>query len=241
MEVESRDSMNIILIVAGVILVLVVGWAYFMDYMDHREKVEDLSFYENQALEYMVDGKKVGLDGILNIDPSFDPNYFLFTAFCMFRDAQKAWSNNDIVSLEKYYGSKLLAAYKETMEEFIKEGRRNEIRDILKLSSKLCSYKVENGIHQATVLLTVSCYDYLVATSSRRVINGKTDKKIVVTYLLVLEKVKDKKQEKVICPNCKKESGKENQIRCEYCNQELVPINYNWVITNKKVMRKKEL
>lgn len=233
--------MNIILIIVGVVLVLIVGWAFLMDYIEHRNKVFDLSYYEAKNLDYVVDGKNVGLDGILNLNSSFDPSYFLYLVFHLFQDVQKAWSKNDIEALEKYYSPKLFQIYRATLENFQKDGRRNEIRDILQLSSKLCSYKIEKGKEKAEVLLTVSCYDYLVATNSGRIIEGNPDKKIAITYLLELEKEKTSEIQKVVCPNCKKEATKENQTRCEYCNQELVPTHYDWVISNKKVMKQKEL
>ena len=230
--------MDIFIIVVACIL---VGATVFVLWKPKgKEKEKDFNYYVNVPLQYTIDQLAVPINEIKKVDPDFDPNYFLFTTYCLFRDTQKAWSDRDLVTLKKYIGSNLYEVYEKVIKGFLEKGQKNNISDILLLNSKLCSVSIEGGKETAEVLLTISCYDYLVATSSHLIITGNSDRKLAITYLLKLEKVGKEPDTLAVCPNCKQMMKEKHLIRCPFCNSELNPTSYQWIIINKRVLKQTE-
>lgn len=231
--------MNYILIITGIIL-LIITIVVLGTSTTSTKQEKDYQYYVNIPLKYMINNNPATLEEIIKLEPDFDLKYFLFLVLSLFKETQNAWSNRDLTKLKQCVGSDLFDVYEKVMIDFKAKGQKNMIYDIVLLNSKLCSFSIEDGIRKAEVLLTVSCYDYLVTTSSQRIITGNNERKLTITYVLSLEKVKEKQKELENCPNCKQFIKEDHTICCPFCNQELIPNTFAWVITDKKILKQTE-
>ena len=234
--------MDIIFVISGIVLFFIFIFVFCLD--NHKKKkVRDLKYYESVSLRYMIDQTPVSLEEIQKRDHTFQPEYFLFTIFCLLRDIQRAWSEMNLVQLNTYVDSKLFEFYQKAIHDFNEKGQKNMFYDIMPLQSKLCSFRIEKDREIAEVLITISCYDYLVAVSSQRVLAGTNKNKLAITYLLEVEKKLNshKKDDPIICSNCHQLISEQNQIRCPFCNSELVPSQYDWIVVNKRVLSQTEI
>ena len=205
-----------------------------------RKKEKDFNYFVNVPLQYTIDQVPVSLKDIQKRDSDFDPNYFLFTTFCLLRDAQKAWSDRNLNHMKIYFGPRLYEVYERVIKDFSIKGQKNIISDMLLLNSKLCSLSFEGNREIAEVLMTVSCYDYLVATASHRIVTGSNERKLAITYILKLERIRPASDELVICANCKQPMKEKHVVRCPFCNAEMIPKSYDWVIIDKRVLKETE-
>ncbi len=227
-----------IILIAGVL----VGVTIFIIGKPKKEgkREKDLSYYVKMPLQYTIDQVPVSLKEFQKKDKDFDPTYFSFIAFCLFREVQEAWSNRNLNKLKSLIGERLFETYEKVITNFIQKGQKNVIQDLMLLNAKICSVKIENNKETIQVLMMVSCYDYLIATSSHRLLSGNSERKLSITYLVEFERTKEANEEAIICSNCKQLVDKKHAIRCPFCNQELVPKSYDFIITNKVVLKETE-
>lgn len=244
MHIVGDDTMELVIILILILSVLgFFGWffCYQKSLTKQGQRKKDLRYYESVPTRYMIDMNPVSLEEIQKKDPSFEVSYFLFVIFCMFRHIQQAWSNNQSELIQHMIGDSLKEPYQKALKSFIAQGQRNMIYDITPVESRLISFSYDATREEAVVLLTVICYDYLVAVSSQRVIAGSTEHKMMITYLLTVErKLPIKKEEGILCDHCGQMILTPHTIRCPYCNNELVP-NIDWILTGKEILASREV
>ncbi|MEG1987012.1 MAG: TIM44-like domain-containing protein [Bacilli bacterium] len=225
----------IYLFVAIGIFAITILVMFILNNNKHLKK--DLLYYKSTPLVVTVNNQLSTLEEYQKIDINFDASYFLFMTNCLLKEVQTAWSHIQLSELSKLVSTNLYEQYLSTLTDFETKGQKNIITDILPLSSKLCSLSFINGTTKAEILLQVSCLDYLVTNSSHRIITGSDKNRLAITYLIQLERTSiPLKHSQAVCSNCKQVIKVDNLIKCPFCNCELVPTQYDYIMTEKKVL-----
>ena len=153
----------------------------------------------------------------------------------IFKEIEIAWMNFDNKSLQKYCTDELSNSYIAQLEAFKLKKHKNIMSDFKCISCIPTNITKENGIITLTIALNVEMKDYVINTENNLVVKGHESIINNMTYELVYVKKED--QVSKYCTNCGAEIKEENGTKCEYCGSQIVMIDSNWVMSEKRLLR----
>ena len=168
--------------------------------------------------------KKYGIENRKEIEQEF---------YNIFVEVQNAWMNFDYDKLSSLCSDELYNSYKSDLEVLkLKHGQNImntfELKDI-----KIATIGEYNNIFSAVVFLHVTFYDYVIDTTTNKVIRGNKNKKMDNFYRLKFIKVINRIEK---CPSCGSDIKDINTNKCEYCGNPIINNNYKYVLSEKNIM-----
>ncbi len=189
-----------------------------------REKKEDdKPLVEN---EYAV-------NNIMKVLPDFNKDEFYKMAYNHFVSVQEAWMNFDYDKLRSLLTDELFNTYKSQLKTLSIKKQKNIMTDFEKVDIVINRFQVSEKEYAFTVTLRVKFYDYLV-DSNDKVLRGKKNKRMVMTYNLTFVKSKSDKQNN--CPNCGAKLDSSASNVCPYCNSVIVSNTHGYVLSKKEAI-----
>ncbi len=161
-------------------------------------------------------------------------------AYHIYVDIQKAWSKNHIEEAKDLLSNELFNTYKSEIEVMKAKHERNEMSDFQYLDSAVSSVKEENNdTLSVSVLLRVSCKDYLVDMNNSYVKRGDSNR-INYYYYRLSFIIPGTHHYFDTCPNCSAPLPKEEvNIKCEYCGSKIVRKLNKMILTRKEMIEQK--
>ena len=82
-----------------------------------------------------------------------------------------------------------------------------------------------------------------MATSSARIIQGSNTSKYKINYIVDFKRniFENKTENPTHCRICEHELKEDHEGLCPYCNNMILPVNYNWIMTRKKIIFEEKL
>ena len=143
--------------------------------------------------------------------------------------------NFDNKSLQKYCTDELSNSYIAQLETFKIKKYKNIMSDFNCISCYPIKILKENGIITITIILNVKMKDYVINTENNLVVKGHESIINDMTYELVY--VKTEEQVSKFCTNCGAELNEDNGTKCEYCGSQIVMIDSEWKMSEKRLLR----
>lgn len=156
----------------------------------------------------------------------------LLEAYQIFYDTQMAWMNFDYNVLKNLVTDELYNNYHTQLETLKLKGQQNIMRDFKLCEANLLSKKEEENQETIIVSMTVSFYDYIIDTNSKKVLRGKDTQKVTMFYHLTFVKSVEKSD---VCPNCGAPLEKSNY--CDYCKSHIQGLSTNMRMSKKEMIQ----
>lgn len=167
-----------------------------------------------------------------NID---EYNEFVFKAYY---DIQIAWMNDTIKDVEYLLSDEMYNMYKTQLLTLSERNSQNVMSNIKKIDSYIHTIKKQDNTLIITSILKVTCRDYLIDKTSKKVLRGSRFKKNKYTYSVTFKQ--DLNVDKIDkCPTCGAEVKGSERVRCSYCKNLYIVKSNNFILTNKKMLIQK--
>lgn len=169
---------------------------------------------------------------------NFDINKFIQDAFKIYYDVQIAWMNNDIDSVRNILSDELYNSYKMQLLPMQQKNEKNMMENIKLLNAAITIISFIDNKLEIQVEMDVTCNDYIINTTTGRVMRGNKYKKCKYLYMMTFSKSLNNQIDK--CPNCnaKLAAGGES-IKCPYCGSIVKKDSNNFVLKDKKMIMQK--
>ncbi len=178
--------------------------------------------------------KDISLDTIKQIDPTIDITKFKVHAFQIYKDIQTAWMNFDTDTIRKLTTDELYNMYKSQLETLKLKNEQNIMDDIEYLNASIIDIQEDNGLISIELYLNVTCYDYVINTTTNEVTRGSKDNKLDIEYKITLVKSSTNNNKIEKCPNCGAPVDIVSSSTCPYCDSTLVKDASEYVISKKQ-------
>ncbi len=203
--------------------------------------------YDNSKVEYnspyghyQTVSKVNCAEEIRKLDPNFSEEKFKSWVGEVFVKLQSAWSQRDWKLARPFETNELFNQHKAQIEEYINNNKINVVERISIQSVRILDYKVENDREILVVELVSKMKDYIVDATSRKVIEGDSNRYWTMSYNLFFERkagIKTTKTSNISttnCPNCGAPTEITSSGQCEYCGSIITTGDYDWVLANIK-------
>lgn len=167
--------------------------------------------------------------GIVNIPVLKEELYNIF------KEIEIAWMNFDNKALQKYCTDELSNSYISQLEAFKIKKYKNIMSNFNCISCYPIKVIKENGIISLTIILNVKMKDYIINTETNLVVKGHESIINDMTYELVY--VKTEEQVSKFCTNCGAKLNDNHGTKCEYCGSQIVMIDSNWKMSEKRLLK----
>lgn len=160
-------------------------------------------------------------------------------AYRIYIDIQVAWSKNNIEEAKDLLSNELFNTYKSQIEVMKAKNERNEMANFKFLDSTIESVKEEDNSLSVSVLLNVTCNDYLLDSKNNSIIRGSMYATNYYYYRLNFiihgeHHYFDK------CPNCSAPLPKDEvNIVCSYCGSSIIRKLNKMILTRKEMIEQK--
>ena len=206
------------------IIVIILGIIFYFDIKKSK----------NKLIEGCLNNNKLHL---LNVNEYDDKKKLEIEAFNIYSQLQYAWMNFDEDTIRKYTTDEMYNMYLMQMDTLKVKNQKNIMCDINYLGSYIENKFEENGQETISIILEVSCRDFIIDTTTNKVVRGNIDIKRY-TYKLTFVKTVDNKDIDV-CPRCSAPVEGNNSGVCEYCRSTLINNNYTLVLSKKEMKYQK--
>ena len=159
-------------------------------------------------------------------------------AFNIYKELQYAWMNFDEDTIRKLTTDEMYNMYLMQLDTLKVKNQKNLMYDIKYLGSKIVNRTEVNGQETIVINMEVSCYDFIIDTTTNKVVRGSANKLNYYNYELTFVKTVDNK-ELDACPQCGAPVEANNSGVCEYCKSTLISNNYTLVMSKKKMLSQK--
>ena len=208
------------------IAVLIVG---ILIYLSEKKS-------KNKLIDNIINNNKMKL---LDVNKYEDKKKLEIEAFNIYTQIQYAWMNFDEDTIRKYTTDEMYNMYLMQMDTLKVKNQKNIMYDINYLGSSIKNRFEENGQETINIILEVSCRDFIIDTTTNKIVRGNMHIK-KYTYELTFVKTVDNK-EIDICPRCSAPVEGNNSGVCEYCRSTLINNNYTLILSKKEMKHQKEL
>lgn len=206
------------------IAVLIIILAVYLS--SNKKKKEIINNALNSKLE-LIDINKFPEEKRLEIQ-----------AFNIYKELQFAWMNFDEERIRRLTTDEMYNMYLMQMDTLKVKNQKNLMYDIKYLGSRVVNRHEENGVETITINMQVSCYDFIIDTTTNKVVRGIATKLNNYSYELTFVKTTNNK-ELDICPQCGAPVNGNNSGICEYCGSTIISNNYTLVMSKKKMLAQK--
>lgn len=170
----------------------------------------------------------VGLDN--NIDN------LKLQAFEVYEDIQIAWMNDGLESVRNCLSDEMFNMYQMQLSTLRMKNQQNIMEDINYKNAVIFNVKKgKDGIITIEVKLTVTCLDYLINKTTKKVLRGDSKKINLYNYLLTFQK-SDNPLNFSYCPKCGAPISNFNSTKCNYCNSIILGNSQNLVLVKKEMI-----
>lgn len=154
--------------------------------------------------------------------------------FNTYKDIQIAWMNKDLEPVRNMLSDHMFNMYKTQVATLIAKKQTNMMEDITYDNCRVINVQNINGKQEVTVILEVTCKDYIV-DKNNKVIRGKDTAINHYRYRLCFVRSVTKSTLDT-CPNCG--AGLENAAsdKCEYCGTVITKESTNLAMTEKHML-----
>lgn len=206
------------------ITVLIILLAIYLS--NEKKKKEIINNALNSKLE------------LLDLNKFPEEKQFEIQAFNIYKELQFAWMNFDEERIRKLTTDEMYNMYLMQMDTLKVKNQKNLMYDIKYLGSRVVNRHEENGQETIVINMQVSCYDFIIDTTTNKVVRGFATKLNNYSYELTFVKTTDNKKLD-ICPRCGAPVEGNNSGVCEYCGSTLISNNYTLVMSKKKMLAQK--
>ena len=194
----------------------------------------DIKKSKNKLIEGCLNNNKLQL---LDVNKYDDKKKLEIEAFNIYSKIQYAWMNFDEDTIRKYTTDEMYNMYLMQMDTLKIKNQKNIMCDINYLGSYVENRYEENGVETINIILEISCRDFIIETTTNKIVRGNTDIKRY-TYELTFVKTVDNKDIDT-CPRCSAPVEGNNSGVCEYCKSTLVSNNYTLTLSKKEMKYQK--
>ena len=176
---------------------------------------------------------------IQNRDEFFDRDNFLAYAQKVFISLQKAWSNQELKTIQYYENVDLYEQHLQQLKQYKDKGEKNVVEMILVRNVEFLSLKEDQGKDVLSVVLTCSMIDYIKNEKTGKIVFGDDKSRINRMYQMTFVRDKSAKtsqkgvaEKEVECPNCGAHSMIKYSKECKYCGTFLKIAENDWMLSN---------
>lgn len=164
----------------------------------------------------------------------YDKYGLINKAYNIYVDVQNAWMNDTLDDVQNVLSSELYNQYEAQLTSLRVKKQQNVMGDFNYIDSYISSVKEDDKAIYFTILLCVSCKDYLIQKETNKVIRGSSTRINTYRYYLTFRFGKNPIEE---CPGCgSKLDSDSSSIKCEYCGCDINRFSKNMVLTDKKMI-----
>lgn len=207
----------------GIAVAIVIAIIYFSN---NKYKKEIINKALNSKLE-LLDVNKFPNEKQLEIQ-----------AFNIYKEIQFAWMNFDEERMRRLTTDEMYNMYLMQMNTLKVKHEKNLMYDIKYLGSSIIRRTEDNGQETIVMNMQVMCYDFIIDTTTNKVVRGMANKRNIYSYELTFVKTKESK-ELDICPQCGAPVEGNNSGVCQYCKSTLINSNYTLVLSKKEMLAQK--
>ena len=195
-------------------------------------------FINNKKKKEIINNSLSSKLDLLDVSKYPEEKQLEIEAFNIYKRIQYAWMNFDEDALRALTTDEMYNMYLMQMDTLKVKNQKNIMYDIKYLGSKIVDRKEENGQETIIINMQVSCYDFIIDTTTNKPVRGMPNKLNNYNYELTFVKTSDNK-ELEICPGCGAPVKGNNSGKCEYCGSILISKNYTLVMSKKKMLIQK--
>jgi len=154
-------------------------------------------------------------------------------ARALFLNLQHAWSQRDLTSMRPFETDALWQAHRFWVEEYLRQGLRNVIDDVVISKVELCRVRRDGAHVSATCRIHASCIDHTLDERARRVVCGSPSKPRRFTEYWTFVKHADAPgcTDLAQCPSCGAAISVSQAGVCEYCQTKVTLGRFDWVVS----------
>lgn len=219
------------------IVILIIVIAIYLHYDKRNSEPRNIRL--NNNLHTNPIPYNYSVDEILKVDSNFSEEKFKGWVGEVFIKLQQAWTDRNWKKVRPFESNELFNQHKAQIDEFIKLNKINVVERIAVNSIKPINYKVENGRDIMTVELVATMKDYIIDATTKKLIEGNSNKDWTMKYNLVFERKSGVKthnstsnKSTTNCPNCGAPTEVTTAGQCEYCGSIITTGDHDWVLTN---------
>lgn len=176
---------------------------------------------------------------IKDIIPDFDRSKFLEEAYNIYINVQNAWTNFDLDSVRNSLTDEMYNMYTSQLETLKIKNEQNIMEGFNKKRFDIVDIRKTLDCIDLKTKLVVEFKDYIIDSTTKKVLRGTSSRKCIVVYELDFVKYTNGVYIDV-CPHCGAKVDLNTSTKCEYCGSILVnDKNTNFVLSKKKVIYQK--
>ncbi len=176
---------------------------------------------------------------INNVLPEFNLEEFKNKTFNIYKEIQNAWMNFDNLNLRNLVTDEMYNMYLDQLELFRINNKQNII-EIFELSNfEITGMDHDDKNISITANYEILCYDFIIDINSKTVLKGISNEKVVRIYEMVFVRTIIANDNNNFCPNCGAPTNNKASKKCDYCNSVIVSSKHDWVLSQKKIFKKK--
>ena len=155
--------------------------------------------------------------------------------FKIYKDIQISWMNFDYKKLRTLCNDEIYNTYKTQLETLKLKEQQNVMENFVLDHIYFLSPVIKKDVISVSIILKVYQNDYIIDSNSSKVVHGRKDRTLHMTYKLSFE---CKKNETNNCPNCGGQI-KEDTSKCDYCGSIIVQGKGKFVLVRKEVLEQR--
>lgn len=210
---------------------------YFIFMLCSAETKKDLRL-KKEKLNY-IDYKILDNTEILNQIPNLNIDNFYKETFNIYKEVQLAWMDNDIERVRSILSDEMFNTYRMQLETLRVKNQKNIMEDITLKNVYITNIIKENNKEIIDVIMNVTCKDYLIDITTKKVLRGNKDKVWNYEYKLSYMRTIVFKNTDT-CPNCGAPLNYGQSVKCEHCGTIINRETDNFVLIDKKMLKQLE-
>ena len=152
-------------------------------------------------------------------------------ARALFLNLQHAWSKRNLSAMRPFETDALWQAHRFWVEEYLRQGFRNVIADVVISKVELCRVRRDGAHVSATCRIHASCTDHTLDERTQKVVCGSPSKPRRFTEYWTFVKHADAPggTDLAQCPSCGAAISVSQAGTCEYCQTKVTLGCFDWV------------
>lgn len=193
MYADNSGNNIIYRVIEGVLLVFVL---LLIVNKSKKNILEDDNLNKNENVTKSVSKvplyEEVSEEEFNKIIPDYDINKFKDMIFNLYKDIMVSYMNSDKDKIKELTTDDMYNYYSTQINILNAKMQKYIIEDIELIEDKIISVSRENNVDNIEIYLNYRCYDYIVKESNHIVVKGRDNRKLNITYILTINKIKDK-------------------------------------------------
>jgi len=198
-----------------------------------REKViSRISRYKNHFLKENK-AREVSLETFNQYAADYDKTELETLLYNLYKEITFSFLNEDLNRIEALSTPNIFTSYKQQLD-FLKQTRgKNIIKDFHLFNAGITEIKSLDNNLSIEIFAVIGYYDYVINTSTNKVIIGNKEQRIIYNYRLRFIGYRNEVLQN--CPNC---GAKGTESVCSHCNTKKQNNNHKWILSGKKIINK---